>query len=321
MSSEIKSLRKRRVALSVVVPVYNEEESLSELHAQICSACEGAGVFFEIVYVDDCSKDGSFGVLTEIHKKDPRAKVIQFRRNLGKSEALSAGFSAASGETVVTMDADLQDDPAEIPHLLAKLEEGYDLVSGWKRKRKDPLSKRIPSRLWNFVISKLTGVRIHDLNCGLKIYRREVVDSMEVYGELHRYIPAIAHWEGFRVGEIPVNHRPRKYGKSKYGSSRFVKGFLDFITIVFLSKYTTRPLHVFGLIGVLSFLGGSVITLYLIVLRVTKASYLSNRPLLFIGVLLLILGIQFISIGLLGEMIARSNDSHQSHSIRRTLGV
>jgi glycosyltransferase involved in cell wall biosynthesis len=319
LSSEIKSLQKKPVALSVVVPVYNEEESLLELHAQICGACEG--VSFEIVYVDDCSKDGSFGVLTEIYEKDPRAKVIQFRRNFGKSEALSAGFSAASGEIVVTMDADLQDDPAEIPQLLAKLEEGYDLVSGWKRKRKDPLSKRIPSRLWNFVISKLTGVRIHDLNCGLKIYKREVVDSVEVYGELHRYIPAMAHWEGFRVGEIPVNHRPRKYGKSKYGSSRFVKGFLDFITIVFLSRYTTRPLHVFGLIGMLSFLGGSVITLYLIVLRVTKASYLSNRPLLFIGVLLLILGIQFISIGLLGEMIARSNASHQSPSIRRTLGV
>ena len=321
MHSESESMDKKRIVLSVVVPLYNEEGSLFELHGQICRVCEESGIPFEVIYVDDCSRDGSFKLLEEIHEKDPRAKVLQFRRNFGKSEALSAGFSVARGEMIVTMDADLQDDPMEIPNLIDKLNEGYDLVSGWKKKRRDPLSKRLPSRFFNFVTAKLTKIKIHDINCGLKIYRREVVESVNVYGELHRYIPALAQWEGFNIAEIPVNHRPRKYGKSKYGSSRFVKGFLDLITVIFLSRYTKRPLHVFGLVGVLSSLVGGGITVYLIILRITKASYLSNRPLLFIGVLLLILGIQFISIGLLGEMITRSNASEQSYSIRRSLGV
>lgn len=309
------------VTLSVVVPLYNEVESLPELQDQIRDACEGLDVSFEVIYIDDGSTDGSFELLEKIHHEDSRVKVIQFRKNRGKAEALSAGFSMTSGELVVTMDADLQDDPAEIPKLMETLNQGYDLVSGWKKRRKDPLSKRIPSRIWNRVASLLTGLRIHDFNCGLKIYRRSVVETVNVYGELHRYIPALAHWEGFRTGEVSVNHRARKYGKTKYGFSRFLNGLLDMITVIFLSRYTKRPLHLFGLIGLISSLAGGGITVYLIVLRITKASYLSNRPLLFIGVLLLILGIQFISIGLLGEMITRPKSKDHSYSIRRTLGV
>ena len=309
------------VRFSVVVPLFNEQESLPELHHQICRACESMRISFEVIFVDDGSRDGSFEVLEQIHKKDPRAKIVQFRKNFGKAEALAAGFSVASGECVATLDADLQDDPAEIPKLMVQLKAGYDLVSGWKKKRKDPLSKRIPSRFFNRIVSLLTGVRIHDFNCGLKLYRREVVDTVRLYGELHRYIPALAHWEGFRVSEVVVNHRSRKYGKTKYGFSRFLKGALDLITVMFLTKYTKRPLHLFGLIGLVSSLAGTGITLYLVVLRIMKISYLSNRPLLFIGVLLLILGIQFISIGLLGEMITRSQAKGHEYSIRRTLGV
>lgn len=308
-------------SLSVVVPLYNEEESLSELHRQICDACEGMNVAFEVIYVDDGSRDGSFGELRTIHARDARAKVIQFRNNHGKSDALSAGFLAATGDVVVTMDADLQDDPAEIPRMLAKLDEGYDLVSGWKRKRRDPITKKMPSRFFNVFTRLITGVRIHDFNCGLKMYRKDVVKSVHVYGELHRYIPALAHWAGFRVAEVEVNHRARAYGKTKYGISRFLKGPLDLLTVMFLSKYTRRPLHLFGVVGLVSsFLGGGI-TVYLIVLRIFKASYLSNRPLLFIGLLLLIVGVQFISLGLLGEMITRSQAKDHTPSTRRTLGL
>jgi glycosyltransferase involved in cell wall biosynthesis len=310
-----------RVGLSIVIPLYNEKESLRELHNQVCRVVEKTDISFEIIYVDDGSTDGSFRLLEEIHQKDSRVKVIQFRKNSGKADALSAGFAAVSGELVVTMDADLQDDPAGIPDMLAKLDDGYDLISGWKKKRRDPLSKRIPSRIFNRVTRLITGVRIHDFNCGLKVYRREVVESLNVYGELHRYIPALAKWEGFRIGEIQVNHRARKYGRTKYGGSRFIKGFLDLITVMFLSRYTRRPLHLFGFIGLLSSIAGFAITMYLVILRITKAAYLSNRPLLFIGVLLLIIGIQFISIGLLGEMITRSQASGHTYKIRRSLGV
>ena len=226
-----------RIGLSVVIPLYNEEESLRELHNQVCRVVEKTDISFEIIYVDDGSTDGSFRLLEEIHQKDSRAKVIQFRKNSGKADALSAGFAAVSGELVVTMDSDLQDDPAGIPDMLAKLDDGYDLISGWKKKRRDPLSKRIPSRIFNRVTRLITGVRIHDFNCGLKVYRCEVVESLNVYGELHRYIPALAKWEGFRIGEIQVNHRARKYGRTKYGGSRFIKGFLDLITVMFLSRY------------------------------------------------------------------------------------
>jgi glycosyltransferase involved in cell wall biosynthesis len=308
--------------LSIVIPLYNESESIGELHRQIIHVSDGLNLPYEIIYVDDCSRDGSFKILRELYESDTdRIKVIQFRRNFGKSEALSAGFSVARGDMIVTMDADLQDDPAEIPNLISKLNEGYDLVSGWKKKRKDPISKTIPSWFWNRFIRLMTRIKIHDMNCGLKIYHRDVIKAIQVYGELHRYIPVLAQWEGFIVSEIPVNHRPRKFGKSKYGPSRFFKGVFDLMTVLFLSHFNKRPLHWFGILGSLTFLGGAGITIYLLVLRILKISYLSNRPLFFIGVLLLIMGIQFISIGLLGEMITRTQASNHRFSIRQTLGI
>jgi glycosyltransferase involved in cell wall biosynthesis len=319
--SELSVRQKSDFRLSVVVPLFNEAESLEELHSEIRSACDGNRIPFEAVYVDDGSTDGSFSVLEKLHRADSRVKAVQFRKNCGKSEALAAGFRIAQGDVVVTMDADLQDDPAEIPGLLAKLNDGYDLVSGWKKTRRDPLSKRLPSKFFNRTTALLTGLRLHDFNCGLKAYRREVAKTVQVYGELHRYIPALAKWHGFRVSEIAVNHRPRKFGKTKFGASRYLFGMLDLITVMFLGKFTRRPLHLFGSIGFLFSLAGGAITLYLILLRITHRIFLSNRPLLFIGIVFLILGIQFVSIGLLGEMITRSNASEHSSPINRTLGL
>jgi glycosyltransferase involved in cell wall biosynthesis len=306
--------------VSVVVPLYNERESLPELHGEIRAACRGAGMRFEAIYVDDGSTDGSFEALEGLRRTDKTVKIIQFRRNFGKSEALAAGFAAASGDFVVTMDADLQDDPAEIPALIAKLNEGWDLVSGWKKSRRDPVSKRWPSKFFNRTTSLLVGLRLHDYNCGLKAYRAEVVKTVKVYGELHRYIPALAKWEGFRVTEQAVNHRPRLYGKTKFGMSRFMNGMLDLITVVFLGKYTRRPLHLFGSMGLVFSLAGAGITLVLVALRITHALFLSRRPLFFLGIMLLIIGIQFVSIGLLGEMITRSNASDRPNTVRRSIG-
>lgn len=315
------SQNKRDLYLSIVIPVFNEEESVRELYSQITLVCEREKYSYEIIFVDDGSTDSTFDVLNVLFQQDPRVKVIQFRKNSGKSDALSAGFEVSSGDYVVTMDGDLQDDPNEIPALLKEIEKGYDLVSGWKASRKDPLSKKIPSKVWNFGTSMLTGLKLHDFNCGLKIYRSEVVKNLKIYGELYRYIPALANWQGFRVGELKVNHRSRKYGKSKFGASRFLKGFLDLITVMFLSKYTTRPLHLFGSVGFLFSIAGGGITIYLIAIRILKKSYLSNRPLLYLGILFLIIGVQFISIGLLGEMITRSQSDRNTFSIRKTLGV
>jgi glycosyltransferase involved in cell wall biosynthesis len=306
--------------VSVVVPLYNERESLPELHGEIRAACTKAGMPFEAIYVDDGSTDGSFEVLEGLRRTDRTVKIIQFRKNFGKSEALAEGFAAASGDFVVTMDADLQDDPAEIPALIDKLNEGWDLVSGWKKSRRDPISKRWPSKFFNRTTSLLVGLRLHDYNCGLKAYRAEVVKTVKVYGELHRYIPALAKWEGFRVTERVVNHRPRRYGRTKFGMSRFMNGMLDLITVVFLGKYTRRPLHLFGSMGIAFSLAGAGITLTLVALRITHAIFLSRRPLFFLGIMLLIIGIQFVSIGLLGEMITRSNASDRRNAVRRSIG-
>ncbi len=308
-------------SLSIVIPLYNERESLSELHRQVCQVCEENKIKFEIIYVDDGSTDSSFQILEEIHGKDPRVQVIQFRKNFGKSDALSAGFSAARGEMTITMDADLQDDPAEIPRLISKLNEGFDLVSGWKKKRKDPLTKKIPSFFFNRITSMITGIRIHDFNCGLKIYRKEVTEFVKskVYGELHRYLPVIASQNGFLVGEIPVTHLPRKYGKSKFGLSRFARGAFDFLTINFLTRYQKRPLHLFGILGVAAFMVGLVISCILTYEKLLLDKDLSNRPLLFLGVLLIIVGIQFISIGLLGEMITALRQENERYHIKRHL--
>ncbi len=318
-SSDPRSSRGGR-ELSVVIPVYNEEGSLRELYDNIRSGL-GRTQRYEIIFVDDGSTDGSARVLAEIHGRDrQRVKVIRFRRNYGKSAALSVGFREASGEIVVTMDSDLQDDPAEIPSLMNEIRKGYDLVSGWKKKRRDPITKTIPSRFFNFVTSMMTGVRLHDINCGLKAYRNEVVKEINVYGELHRYIPVLAHGLGFKLTEIPVTHHRRKYGKTKFGIGRFWKGFLDLITVMFTTRYLRRPLHLFGFWGIVFFLAGFGIDAYLGYLKFTEGQPLSNRPLFLGGVLLIIVGVQFISIGLLGEMIIKTkSESSETYSIREML--
>lgn len=306
--------------LSIVIPLLNEKESLKVLYQQIKSVIQPLDITYEIIFIDDGSTDGSDKVLFTLYEQDKSVKIIQFRKNYGKSAALAEAFERVTGEYVITMDADLQDDPQEIPHLIQKLEEGYDMISGWKKKRYDPLSKRIPSKFFNWFVSKVSGIRLHDFNCGLKIYRKEVLKTLKLYGQLHRFIPMLAHWQGFRVSEIPVQHHPRKYGQSKFGVSRFTSGFFDLITIVFLSKFKKRPLHLFGVAGLISFLSGLVISIYLTIERIFTHTYLSNRPILFLGILLIIVGIQFVSIGLLGEMITETQTDRNGISIRNITG-
>lgn len=311
--------RSTKPFLSVVVPLYNEEESLRELTEKIVAATKQLGKPYEIIFVDDGSSDQSFQILKELHSDNRNIKVIRFRRNFGKSAALAVGFREAAGDYVVTMDADLQDDPHEIPGLLAAMGDSYDLVSGWKKKRHDPLSKTLPSRFFNFVTGKMTGIPIHDFNCGLKAYRNVVVKEINVHGELHRFIPVLAHWAGFRVTEKSVLHHPRKFGKTKYGISRFFNGFLDLLTVLFTTRYLRRPLHLFGVWGIVSFVIGSIIDLYLIIERLLGLTALSDRPLFLVGFLLIIIGVQFVSIGLLGEMITRQERDEEVYSIRETL--
>ena len=289
--------------LSVVVPAYNEAESLPELHRELRAALEAMGTSWEVLYVDDGSRDGTDQVIEKLCAGDPHAHGILLLRNFGKSAALATGFKAVRGEYVCTMDADLQDDPAELPRLFEALDQGLDLVSGWKVKRRDPLTKRWPSKLLNAVTSAVAGVRLHDFNCGFKLYRREVVDALEVYGELHRFLPALAHWRGFRVGEVGVNHRPRRFGQSKFGASRFVNGFLDLLTAAFISTSALKPLHVFGRIGLAFLLTGFGLGVWFVV-QWAHGEPLRVRPLMLFGAASVLLGIQFILMGLLGEMIA-----------------
>lgn len=310
---------KKGLFLSIVVPLMDEEESLKELYNQILNAVTPLGKPFELIFVDDGSADGSYQILEELHEHDKHVKVIRFRRNFGKSAALSVGFKEAEGEFVVTMDADLQDDPAEIPGLIAELQNNYDLISGWKQKRNDPISKTIPSRFFNFVTAKMTGIPIHDFNCGLKAYRKEVIKEVDVHGELHRYIPALAHWAGYKVGEKAVQHHPRKYGRTKFGLNRFLRGFLDLLTVLFTTRYIRRPLHLFGLWGIISFLVGVSIDGYLSIEWFMGKTSLSNRPLFLVGILFIIIGIQFVSFGLLGEMITRQERDEAAYSIREIL--
>ncbi len=253
--------------------------------------------------MDDGSTDNTFQVLKEIREKDERVKIIKFRRNFGKSAALNSAFNFVNGNIIITMNGDLQDDPAEIPNFVDAIESGSDLVSGWKSSRKDPLTKKLPSKLFNKMTRLLTGVGLHDFNCGFKAYKKEVLDSISLYGEMHRYIPALAAQYGFKITELKVEHRPRSYGKSKYGFTRLIKGFLDLITVKFLTEYSSRPLHVFGIPGILSLIFGFFIGVYLVILKYWRNIMLSDRPLLLLSILLIILGLQFISIGLLGEMI------------------
>ena len=294
------------IDISVVVPVLNEEGSLRELHSRLGEVLKGMGGTYELIFVDDGSTDRSYEILAGLHGEDPHVRVLSFRRTYGKSAALSVGFGEARGEVIVTIDADLQDDPAELPKLVGKLDEGYDLVSGWKRDRKDPLTKTIPSKFFNAVTGAVTGLKLHDMNCGLKAYRRSVTEQIHVYGQLHRFLPVFAQNDGFRVGEVPVKHHPRVHGKTKYGARRLLHGFLDLLTVVMVTGYTSSPLHFFGTIGLVLTLAGFVINCYLTYLRLTYGNIQGKHPLLMLGVLLMILGFQLISTGLLAELMTRS---------------
>ena len=290
--------------LSIVVPVYNEAASLSELAERLRAAC--ADYAFEVWLVDDGSTDDSWSTIDQLHHEDERFKGIRLQRNYGKSAALAVGFNHVQGPKVVTLDADLQDDPDEIPALLDLLDDGYDLVSGWKRERQDPLSKTIPSRFFNGVTRLISGIPIHDFNCGLKAYRREVVQSINLYGELHRYIPLLAKWEGFdRITEKPVQHHARKHGTTKFGVERFIRGFLDFVSVFFLTRFAARPMHFFGGVGTLCFVFGVAISMWLSIEKIVFGHPLGDRPLLLLGLLLILFGAQMFSTGLLGEMIVR----------------
>jgi len=296
----------KMIELSVVIPVYNEEENIYELYNKLRKVLPTLNKSYEIIFVDDGSKDNSFKILKSIHEKDNRVKIIKLKRNFGQTAALSAGFSYANGSIIVTMDADLQNDPEDIPVLLKKIEEGYDLVSGWRADRKDPFfTKKLPSKLSNWLASKLTGVQLHDFGCTLKAYRSEVVKNLNLYGEMHRFIPALASWMGASIAEVKVKHFPRKRGKSKYGIGRLIRGFLDLIVVKFLLSYSTRPIQLFGALGILSFLIGFIIGLYLTIEKFLFGASLANRPLLLLSVLLIFIGIQFITMGLLGEIVSR----------------
>ena len=309
--------------ISVVVPLFNEAESLETLHAELsrvfASSAPGPA---EFIFVDDGSRDRSWDVIKTLTARDPRVRAIRFRRNFGKAAALTAGFQAARGAIVFTLDGDLQDDPAEILRFLAKLDEGFDVVSGWKRRRHDPWHKVYPSRVFNWMVSTLTGCRLHDHNCGFKVYRRASLDEVGIYGELHRFVPVLAHAKGFRVAEIEVNHRAREFGVSKYGLSRFVKGLLDLVTVRFITRFGQRPLHVLGSIGLMMLSLGAAAMLVLAVEWLDPANRpIGTRPLLIYSVALLIVGMQLFSLGVLAELVThyslRANDTF---SIAETAG-
>ena len=302
--------------LSVVIPVYNEEESLPELYERLNEVTAGLGMDHEYIFVDDGSTDRSIIVLRELREKDrAHVNVISFRRNYGKSAALDTAFRAVDGDVVVTMDADLQDDPREIPSLLAKLAAGADLVSGWKKTRHDPISKTAPSKVFNRATSLLSGIRLHDFNCGLKAYRREVVDSLTIYGELHRFIPVLAAWEGFKVDEIEVHHARRKYGHSKYGARRFLNGLFDLITVMFVTRRALNPLHFFGRIAFVLFIVGCI-PLFVFLLQWIGGAGLHVRPIMLGGFVLIIVSLQIASIGLLAEMISSRNAKESTYAFK-----
>ncbi len=302
--------------VSVLIPLFNEEESLRPLYAEIKDALKKISIDYEILFFDDGSTDTSLEIIKELAKKDPKIKFISFRKNYGKSAALQLGFKAVTGDAVITMDADLQDDPAEIPNLLAKLDEGYDLVSGWKKVRHDPFIKKHSSKFFNYMTRLSSGIKIHDFNCGLKGYRSETVKNVELYGELHRYIPVLAGWKGFKVTEVVVRHHPRKYGVTKFGISRFFKGFIDLVSLSFTLRYIRRPMHLFGFMGATAFFIGFIISAYLSYDWFVYKTPLSNRPLLALGMLLIVVGVQFFSVGLLGEFMAHNNHDDDEYSIK-----
>jgi glycosyltransferase involved in cell wall biosynthesis len=293
--------------ISVVVPVYNEERSVELLYDELAAALDPLDADWNAIFVDDGSADGSFAALTRLHSRAPNVRVVRLRRNFGKAAALMAGFDEADGDTIVTIDSDLQDDPAEIPRLLAKLDEGFDLVSGWKARRRDPLSRRLLSRLFNAVTGLVSGVRMHDMNCGLKAYRADVAHGLRLYGELHRFVPVLAHHRGYRIAELSVNHRPREHGRSRYGVERYLRGFLDLLTVSFMGRYRHRPLHLFGGLGLLLAALGFVTLIYLTVVKLSGHA-IGQRPLLTLGVLLVVVGLQFFSLGLISELITSHHE-------------
>jgi glycosyltransferase involved in cell wall biosynthesis len=306
----------KQIDFSLVIPVFNEAENLSQLYHELTVSCTKLKRTFEIIFVDDGSWDESFIVLKKIQKKDPSVKILKLRRNFGQTAALSAGFDYAKGEIIITLDADLQNDPEDIHLLIKKVEEGYDIVSGWRQRRKDKfLTRRLPSAVANRLISLITRVKLHDYGCTLKAFRRDVVKNIRLYGEMHRFIPAIASHMGVSISEVKVNHRPRVHGKSKYSVFRFIKVLLDLLTVKFLLSYSTRPLQIFGLFGLVSGLAGLILGLYLSYQRLIVQVSLANRPLLFLAILLIIIGIQFITIGLLAEIMARAYHESSEKSI------
>ena len=305
-------------SVSIVIPLLNEEGSLRILYNDIKKAITPYSFSYEIIFIDDGSTDSSLSILRELNRRDSRVHYFSFRKNYGKSAALNVGFKNANGDAVITMDADLQDDPAEIPNLLRKLSEGYDLVSGWKKVRHDPFIKRHSSKFFNYMTRLSSDVKIHDFNCGLKAYRKEVIKSVYVHGELHRYIPVLAGQKGFKITEIPVKHHPRRYGKTKFGISRFFKGFVDLLTILMITRYATRPLHLFGFIGTISFVGGFLLDGYLTLEWLLHKTSLSNRPLLLLGLLMMIVGVQLFAIGLLGELFVHKFRTDLDFSIKES---
>ncbi|TVQ89022.1 MAG: glycosyltransferase [Bacteroidetes bacterium] len=306
--------------LTIVVPLYNEEDSLPELTSWIWKVVKDR-YESELIFIDDGSNDNSWEVIEELKNKYPFVKGVKFRRNYGKSAALNEGFAHARGRVVITMDADLQDSPDEIPDLYDMIEkEGYDLVSGWKKKRHDPISKTLPTKIYNWATRVVTGIRLHDFNCGLKAYKGRVVKSIEVYGEMHRYIPVMAKWAGFHnIGEKVVEHRKRKYGKTKFGLERFVNGFLDLISITFVTRFGRKPMHLFGLLGTLLFLAGLIIAVYLAYAKFFWMEYrMTERPLFYFGLLAMILGTQLFMAGFLGELITRNASDRNKYLIEKT---
>jgi glycosyltransferase involved in cell wall biosynthesis len=309
--------------LSVVVPLFNEEESLPELTSWIHRVCAAHALDYEIILIDDGSRDASWQVIEGLRQNNPAIKAIKFRRNFGKSAALNEGFKAAAGEVVITMDADLQDSPDEIPSLYKMIrDEGYDLVSGWKKQRHDPIGKRIPSKLFNRITRRISGIQLHDFNCGLKAYKSDVVKNIEVFGEMHRYIPVIANWAGFtRITEKEVLHYPRKYGTTKFGLERFVRGFLDLLTLTFVTRFSKRPMHLFGTLGLLAFFIGFVISLILAFQKFAYQQYhMTDRPIFYIGLVSMIIGMQLFSAGFLAELISRSSHDRNNYQVEKMLG-
>ncbi len=308
--------------LSIVIPLYNEEESLRELKEWITKVLAEQKLSYEIIFVDDGSTDASWEVISSLAAQDKHVRAIRFRRNYGKAAGLQSGFEAAKGNVVITMDADLQDSPDEIPELYRMIvEDDYDMVSGWKKIRHDPLSKTIPTKLYNATARFLTGIKLHDFNCGLKAYKNSLVKSIEVYGDMHRYIPVLAKWEGFtKIGEKIVQHRPRKFGETKYGLSRFINGPLDLMSIMFIGKFGKHPMHFFGYLGILSFTIGFLILLYLSYSKIVREEYgITDRPIFYFGIMVLIIGVQLFLTGFLAEMISGNSKRRNSYNIREQL--